>query len=312
MNRRAWNKEVLAHQPLFGGFLQSYAWGEFQASLGKDIRRLEVVHGAKEVHALAIKESLPFGMYYWYLPKGPIGESSPQHFERIEEELDGVFIRHEAGGVFGEKTIDRQPSTTRVLHLGAEREALLGAMKSKTRYNIRLSEKKGVSIRDSRKEEDVNTFLALLNQTTVRDKFAGHDAEYYQQLICAIDDKETQTFVSLAEYNGRAIAGAISIDFGGTRTYLHGASSNLHRNVMAPYGLQWHLITGAKEKGMLRYDFWGIAPEGSVDNHPWKGITRFKSGFGGEVLTMPGTFDIPASEFQFSLYKVARKVRRLF
>ncbi|MDA0208339.1 MAG: peptidoglycan bridge formation glycyltransferase FemA/FemB family protein [bacterium] len=312
MKSSVWNKEVIVHQPRFGGFLQSYAWGEFQASLGKEVRRLHLVHGAKELHVLAIKEPLPFGQHYWYIPKGPLGEYSSVQFERLAEELGGVFIRHEAGEVYGERTIDRQPSTTRILHLAKTSDALLGDMKAKTRYNIRLSEKKQVTVRDSTEEIDVQTFVTLLSQTTVRDRFAGHSARYYKQLVNTVSDSETHAFVSIAEYQDRPIAAAIAVDFAGTRTYLHGASSNLHRNVMAPYGLQWHLIQGAQRKGLLRYDFWGIAPTGSHDSHPWQGITRFKDGFGGEVVSMPGTFDVPIAPLAFSFYKAARKLRRLF
>jgi lipid II:glycine glycyltransferase (peptidoglycan interpeptide bridge formation enzyme) len=101
------------------------------------------------------------------------------------------------------------------------------------------------------------------------------------------------------------------IDFGGVRTYLHGASSNLHRNVMAPYLLHWYLIEDAIVRGMHTFDFWGIAPSGASEKHPWQGITRYKMGFNGQVIEHPGTVDLQVEHFWYGFYRCIRGIRRM-
>jgi lipid II:glycine glycyltransferase (peptidoglycan interpeptide bridge formation enzyme) len=122
---------------------------------------------------------------------------------------------------------------------------------------------------------------------------------------------ECKAFLAFADFEGQSLAANLMIDSFGTRTYLHGASSNEMRNVMAPYALHAHLMKDAAEKGLTAYDFWGIAPPGSSEDHPWAGITRFKLGFSENVVSMPGTYDIPLSRFWYGLYKTARKLRGL-
>ena len=97
-------------------------------------------------------------------------------------------------------------------------------------------------------------------------------------------------------------------------SYVHGASANEFRNVMAPYALQWEVIKLAKQKNCKYYDFNGI------DEKKWPGVTRFKMGFarfesarqGGEVVEYPGTFDMVFDNLWYNVYKLIRRIRRLF
>ena len=246
--------------------------------------------------AQAIKFDLPLGQYYWYVPKGPIGTASVEHqIEVIRERLPGaMFLRLEplSGGQML-KVLDVQPANTIVLDLAKSEEGLRKAMKPKTRYNIGLAQKKGVVIKtvNIKRFED---FLRLMDQTSARDRFSTHPDEYYKVMLETMrDDRGAKAFVAMAFYEERPLAANIMIDFAGVRTYLHGASSNLHRNVMAPFLLHWELIRDAKRRGFHTFDFWGVAPEGASAKHSWAGITRYKEGFGGLRVEQPGTFDIP-------------------
>jgi lipid II:glycine glycyltransferase (peptidoglycan interpeptide bridge formation enzyme) len=93
---------------------------------------------------------------------------------------------------------------------------------------------------------------------------------------------------------------------GDTATYLHGASSNDARNLMAPYALHWAIIRHAKDKGCSRYDLWGISDD---PKSGWAGITRFKRGWGGKEVCAPGTFDLPISNFWYNVYRLARRMK---
>lgn len=305
--------------PRFGGFLQSWEWGEFQSSIGRGVRRLAVERGGMQLVAQAVQLPLPFGWSYWFLPKGPLG-SMPMQTATRELTLsipDGAFFRTEpTESCRGWQVKDMDPSTSSILDLTIGWDALAEGMKAKTRYNIRLAEKKGVTI-EIAGIEAFDDFTRLLEQTAVRDGFSLHPLEYYRAMLQTLGPSTTpessgdvHAFLAIARFEGRPIAANLMIDFNGQRTYLHGASSNLHRNVMAPYLLHKHLIVDAIEQGMTSYDFWGVAPVGSSASHPWAGVTRFKLGFGGEIVSMPGTIDVPTNIVIYMLYRAARLWRK--
>ena len=118
-------------------------------------------------------------------------------------------------------------------------------------------------------------------------------------------------FVPVGTFFRQPLVAGIVVDFGDTRTYLHGASSNEHREMMAPTFLHWEIMRDAKARGMRFYDWWGIAPDGSAMDHPWTGITRFKTGFPGERISSPGTYDIVLRPITYKMYNALRRVRRI-
>jgi len=314
MDRREWNNLVEKYAPSFGAFLHSYEWGEFQRSIGREIVRVWVDDEQGLVMAQAIKMDLPFGQFYWYVPKGPFGTAlMERQIEVLHERLPGaVFLRVEPqDGGHMLRVSDIQPSVTMTLDLRKSENEIFSELKSKTRYNIRLAEKKGVvpKVVNIKRFED---FMRLIDQTSNRDRFSSHPDAYYQAMLTAMrDDRGAKAYIAMAFYNERPLVGNIMIDFAGVRTYLHGASSNLHRNVMAPYLLHWYLIKDAKRRGFHTFDFWGVAPPGSGEKHPWHGITRYKEGFGGVVVEQPGTFDLPTKHLWYSAYKTVRAMRRI-
>jgi lipid II:glycine glycyltransferase (peptidoglycan interpeptide bridge formation enzyme) len=211
-----------------------------------------------------------------------------------------------------------QPADTVIVDLTRNEDDLLAAMKQKTRYNVRLAEKKGVTVRTANYDnahafrEDCETFWRLLDETAERDKFHAHDKGYYEKMLDVLSPRKhggLTVGLMFAEYEGEPIAAVLLASFGDTVTYLHGASSSVHRNVMAPYLLHWRAMQEAKNRGFTKYDFWGVAPEHASDNHPWVGITRFKTGFGGARVSYIGAWELPRSRFWYNLYRCAKRVR---
>jgi len=200
------------------------------------------------------------------------------------------------------KTIDVQPSKTLILDLSLPEEELLKQMHQKTRYNIRLAEKKGIKIVEAGMER-FEEFWQLLVSTGDRDEFNLHGRSYYQAML-----KRDSSFVKLffAEYQGKPLVGNLVVFFGDTATYIHGGSSNDNREAMAPYAIQWHNIKLAKQLGYKYYDFHGI------DETKWPGVTRFKMGFVENEVNYPGTFDLVFDQGWYNIYKMVRKVRRTF
>lgn len=312
MDRKTWNSHVEQYAPHFGGFLHSWQWGEFQRSLGRVVERVYRQDEKGIVMAQAIKMPLPLGQHYWYIPKGPVGSASIDHqIEVLHEELaDAMFLRLEPMEDAGLLRVgDVQPSTTTILDLTKGKDQIFEDLKPKTRYNIRLAERKGVvpKIVSMKRFDD---FVRLLEQTTTRDRFSAHPEAYYRAMLEVMKHDGAKAYLAVGFYEERVICANIMIDFAGVRTYLHGASSNLHRNVMAPYLLHWYLIEDAIRQGVHTFDFWGIAPEGASEKHPWAGITRYKMGFNGQMITHPGTFDLQMKHMWYGAYRAMRGVRR--
>lgn len=300
-------------------FLQSWQWGEFQAKVSGEVWRIGVLDNGKLVaSAKIISKDLPIGKKYFYCGRGPIfaggawtevaGAMILKEIARLARAEDIMFLRFDPVFPLTDfkrsitKTIDVQPSQTIILDLSLSEAEILKNMHQKTRYNIRLAEKRGVKIVEadvSRFEE----FWQLLTSTGDRDEFNLHGRSYYKNML-QLDRNFMKLF--FAEFKGKPIATALVSFFGDTATYLHGGSANEDRDVMAPYLIQWHGIKLAKANGQKYYDFHGI------DEAKWPGVTRFKKGFSGKEINYPGTFDLIYDQGWYSIYKMVRKIRRTF
>jgi len=208
-----------------------------------------------------------------------------------------------------------QPREILVMDISKSEEDLLAQMKQKTRYNIKLAEKKGVKISVISEQGTVNNkylgeFLRLVEITAKRDKITSHPESYYRKMFEIIPGDILKLYV--AEYEGKIIAANLVLFFGRTATYMHGASDNEHRNLMAPYLLQWQQIVDAKKTGCGRYDFGGLKT--GTDDNSWQGITKFKQGFAPETKTtkFPGCYDIILKPAKYNLYRALQKIKRIF
>ncbi|GMO59005.1 MAG: lipid II:glycine glycyltransferase FemX [Treponemataceae bacterium] len=202
-----------------------------------------------------------------------------------------------------------QPPDTVILDLHKSAETLLGEMKNKWSYNIRLAEKKGVSICAQNDAAGIDIFYNLYLETAKRDKIAIHSKKYYQALVdmsCA----QYTICVYVARHEDDILAAIITLFCKREAVYLYGASSNVKRNFMATYLLQWHAIQDAKNYGSALYDFYGCPPF-EDETHPMAGLFRFKTGFGGTLIHRAGCVDFPASPF-FALYRCAEKLRNFW
>ncbi len=171
-----------------------------------------------------------------------------------------------------------QPVRSIVLNLMVDETTLLAGMKEKWRYNVRLAERKGVTVRSAQTVEDVQTWYALMQATSVRDQFGIHTFDYYLKAWHIFVPRQ-QARLFLAEFDGHLLA-----------IYLYGASSNEYRNLMPNYLLQWEAIRWAKSQGALQYDFWGI-PETDREEEAMAGVYRFKRGWGGEIVRFVGCYE---------------------
>lgn len=312
MQAQEWNQLVKQYAPSFGAFLQSYDWGEFQASIGRKVHRFHSKNDAGVLLGQGIFHKLPFGQEFAFLPKGPIGTMDENAIiSTLRKEFGGaLFLRIEPERQFDMVlSKERSPAHTLIVDLEQSEEDLLASFKSKTRYNVRLGKRKGVLMRKEASTKHFDDFARLLEQTAVRDNISMHPISYYRAMVETMQG-EARAFMAYADFEGRPIAANLYIDFNGVRTYLHGATSNLHRNVMAQYVLHYEMMLDAKRIGLKSFDFWGIAPEDADEKHPWKGISRYKRGFGGEEIALPGTYELCLKPVMYSAYSGARSLLR--
>ncbi len=304
--RRLNNEDNINH--LVGDeLLQSRSWADLAAKDG-EILEIWGVFVGKELlaSALIIKKKLLGNLFYWYAPRGPRGDQSAINFLLLalkKEKAGAVFLRLEPevlpAGNF-KKTLDLQPRKTLILDFSRDTNQILKGMHQKTRYNIRLAEKKGLKIIPGT-SQDFPEFWRLMSVTSNRDGFRLHPAAHYQNLLSAPDLIK----LYFATYQGKNIATGLFSYFGERVTYLHGASDNKSRHLMAPYLLQWEIIKNAHSDGYKYYDFYGI------DEHKWPGVTRFKIGFGGFIKEYPGTYDYVWRPVIYNLYEWLRKIKRI-
>ena len=221
--------------------------------------------------------------------------------------FDVTNYLREHGWIYSNEQI--QFRNTVWIDLTPPKNEILSKMKQKTRYNIRLAERKGVRIR-SGKEEDLELMYRMYVETSLRDGFIIRDERYYRRLwgtfmkpsptASGQPDMPTCEPI-LAEVDGLPVAAIVIFWFAGTAYYMHGMSRPVHRNKMPNYLLQWKAITRAKEAGCKRYDLWG-APEVFDESDLMWGVYRFKQGLGGDVIRTIGAYDLPVRKTLYRLY----------
>ncbi|NCA84021.1 MAG: peptidoglycan bridge formation glycyltransferase FemA/FemB family protein [Clostridia bacterium] len=184
------------------------------------------------------------------------------------------------------------PSNTIFLDLKKEPDSLLGAMKPKTRYNIRLAERKGVQVRQTGIDE-IDIWNKLYLETTNRNGIFLNDIDYFKTVLATTPDNElVKVKLLIAEYDELPLAAMFLVMAHRRCYYLYGASSSVYRNMMPTYALQWFAIKTAREYGCVEYDMFGVSP-GADPNHPMSGLYKFKTGFGGDIFHSLGCWDYP-------------------
>ena len=215
--------------------------------------------------------------------------------------------------------VDIQPPDSTLVSLEGTEDEILARMHQKWRYNIRLSERKGVIIKKYNGDSDeisskIDKFYELTKETNARDGNASHAKSYYRDLILSSakqlkegkDVPEVNLYI--AEHEGDEIASIVTLFSKTESVYLYGASSNNKRNLMPNHLLQWTAMKDAKAYGSKYYDMYGMPPEGKDENHPMHGLYMFKANFGGKNIHRTGSWDVPLNAVYYG-YSWAEKLR---
>ena len=298
-------------------FMQTSAWAQVKTFW--DWRGITVKQRDRiTATMLVLIRPLPLGFSLLYVPRGPVCDrNSHEIWDELMEALKRLARQEHALLIhmdpdepdsneafrsmmlqlgFIEKADDGfgniQPQYVFRLPLkGRTQEDVFHAFCAKTRYNIGLSLRKGVTVREYSGADRIPDFIlqnfySLMQTTGERDHFYIRGLDYFEALMNAL---QNDAKIYLAYLHGQPIAGAIEVFCGNKAWYLYGASSNEHRNVMPNYLLQWLMIQEAMERGCELYDFRGVPGNVSEDN-PLYGLYRFKKGFSGTYTKFTGLF----------------------
>jgi lipid II:glycine glycyltransferase (peptidoglycan interpeptide bridge formation enzyme) len=316
-----WDAFVAAHP--HGSLLQTTNWARLKNRFGWSSQRVWLRRDGRLVAgAQVLFKSVALGVVkLGYVPHGPLVDWNDDEqiavlFNHIDQaayrrgagmlkieprlwqdempaaEWEALYRRH--GCVPSPDTI--QPPRTVVIDLRPTEDDILAAMKQKTRYNIRLSRKKGVTVRRGT-AADLSTFNRLMQATGARDHFGTHQPEYYRAAFDLFAPEDVALW--LAEFEGRPLAGVMAFAWGESAAYLYGASSDEERQRMPAYAAQWAAIRWARARGCASYDLWGIpdAEEAELEvgfterqDGLWP-VYRFKRGFGGQIRRTVGATD---------------------
>lgn len=236
-----------------------------------------------------------------------LGTGIPGGPQAAEEEL-GQAVQTELsqrGWVFSPDQV--QFRNTVLIDLTPPEEQLLSRMKQKTRYNVRLGEKKGITVRGGT-QADLPRMYQMYAETSVRDGFVIRDEAYYQTVWQTFmgnppSDSRSQPAgeTLIAELEGEPLAGVSLFYFAGRAYYLFGMSRAEHREKMPNYLLQWEAMRRAKSVGCTTYNLWGAPDEFNDQDGLW-GVFRFKEGLGGSVVRTLGAWDFAPQPALYRMY----------
>lgn len=324
MNKLDWNKQV--DHPL-----QAWEWGEFRAATGVRVVRAEGMQIT--IHPIP---HTPWTVGYY--PKGsePNREQG-EVLKQVASENNCIFIKCEPkvevksegdklketlgklGFVEGRSLFTKYNF---VLDVSKREEELLSLFKQKTRYNIKIAQKRGVTVELSDMTADFERYLELTKETTERQGFYAHSSSYHRKMWEILGKRskdkdesrvnELSAHLLVARYEGQVITTWILFRFKDTLYYPYGASTREHREVMANNLVMWEAIKLAKNWGCKYLDMWGALGPEPDKNDPWYGFHTFKSGYGARHVEYIGTWDYVAKPMLYYLYTVMDNLRWLW
>lgn len=311
--------------------LQSLEWGKFRKKTGLEAYFRGEIDGNKITNAyqFTVHKTPNFPYLIGYFPKGDV--PSKEIMSDLQDlgqknfisfiQLEPNVLKERSGSLPKNLKSSFHPLFTRftfMLDLTKSEEELLAGMHQKTRYNVRLAEKKGVEVKIDNSEKAFKEYLRLTRETTKRQKFYAHNDRYHELLWETIGNTKNESFnpnklqanLLTASFNKKILVTYILFTFKDKLYYPYGASSDEHRDVMASPFTMWEAIKYGKSLGLKSFDMWGAANVAEPKkNDPYYGFHRFKQGFGATLTEFAGSYDLVINPLNYRLLTVADKVR---
>jgi len=297
--------------------LQSRGWAELKAATGWRAERyvIEDDTGRRGLAQILRKRAVP-GIEVAYSPRGPVcdDDALPEAIVALRAVLgrnlvlsllcdpeatedEALVAQLRARGI-RRSPIYVQPRRTLLMDLGQDEEAMLAAMRKKTRQYIRKAEREGVV---TERTTDLARFHRLLRGVAERDRFGIHDLAYFATLAEAFGDG---MHILMARVDGEDVGALLVIRIGDRAWELFGGWSGTHAEQRPFYLLKWRSLMLMKDLGVRRYDMWGLA-----EGEELAGVENFKLGFGGEIATWVGALETPVTSVLFPLWRLGARRR---
>ncbi|MBI2267987.1 MAG: peptidoglycan bridge formation glycyltransferase FemA/FemB family protein [Candidatus Blackburnbacteria bacterium] len=308
--------------------IQSWEWGEFREKTGNKVIRLGVFDKGKLIESAQLTiHPIPHTPYKIgvFLKGGLLSQEMLEALKNLGKEENLIFIKMEPNLVTTDKNANNTikllqnsgakkgktlfTKETFWIDLTKSEEELLKNMHPKTRYNIRVAQRHGVTVVEDNSKEAFEKYLDLTEQTTKRQGFYAHTEKYHRLMWETLKNQkskvksqnELRARLLTAKYGGEILIAWILFSFKDLLYYPYGASSDQHRNLMASYLMMWETIRYGKKLKLKTFDLWG-KEEG-------KGFTRFKEGFAPKTIEFIGTWDLVINPNLYLVYRIAEQLR---
>lgn len=322
MIREATEKDKKVFNDLAKHPLQSWEWGNFRAQTGVEVSRFIESEGKKDVASYQItwhkipKSKKRIG----YIPKSDF--PSVEMIKRIKSEAKkrgAIFVKFEPNVKSNQKTdyklddffVAGKPLFTKftfVLDLKGSEDELFAGLNQKTRYNVRLATKRGVTIELDNSESAFEDYWRLTEETTKRQGFYAHTKDYHKKMWKEMTESGMGQLFK-AVYQGEIVSMWMVFVLNNKLYYPYGASTTKHKEVMSNNLLMWEVIRYGKSKGCTEFDMWGSLGNEPDTSDSWYGFHKFKQGYGGQLVEFAGTFDLVVEPVLYKVYLFAEKLR---
>lgn len=306
--------------------LQSWEWGEFRKATGLTVERLGFFEAGQLKKALQVTfHPLPvMSKKIGYLPKGFMPDADQlSSLKELGKKHQALFVKMEPNiaqkvglpsahdqiikFLLENDAVPGRPLFTKYtfqLDLTQPEDKLFANLNNKTRYNVNLAYRKGVTLYENTSAEGMEQYLEILKETTTRQGFYAHTPDYFRTMWKTLGDSGMLRIFN-AVYENTILVSWIVFVFNNVLYYPYGASRDVHRDVMASNLMMWEMIRFGKREGCQMFDMWGsLGPEPDPKD-AWFGFHRFKKGYGGDLVEFVGTFDLVLNQPLYQLFKVA-------
>lgn len=306
----------------------SWQWGTFRQKEGKKVVRIAKFQNSTLSDGFQLTfHPVPFlNTSIGFLPKSNLPDAETLNFlAKIGKENNAAFIKIEPNIESGKQNapyikkflnhpkIKKSPKAifaphTFILDLTKNEDQLLANMHPKTRYNINLARKHGVTVSEKDDQKSFEIFLKLQRQTARRQKFFIHPDNYYR-LLWKILKPQKMIHLLVADFKKQPLVAWILFRFKDRLYYPYGGSAEIFKNLMSSNLMAWEAVRFGKKLGCRQFDFWGALGPDADSHDPWYGFHRFKQGYGGRLVSYIGTYDLVINPVQYQLFSTIDKIR---
>ena len=331
-DKQQWDDFVTSHEE--ANFLHSWQWGEFHLSRGKTVVRRGVFDGDKLIGVYEGEVETARRGRHIAVAGGPIvdwtdkpavealvadmreqGRKYHCAFVRVRPQLEKT---DESMRLFRELGLHAAPmylsvELAGVLDLEKSEDELVKNMRQRLRRALRKAEKNGITIEKSTDPARMKEFYDIQLQTAGRHHFIAFSEGFLTKQFAAFAEDNSAVLYT-ARYNGEVLAQNFMIFYGNEASYHYGVSTELGTKLSGAPLLHMQAMRDARERGIKRYNFWGIVDEDDT-KHRFYGVSVFKRGFGVDELRYVPAHDLilnPAKyAIDWTVETIRRKVRKV-